>query len=493
MNRMHQGLAGLLMASVAGAATAGMHHICFEASPLYVRGVTVLRMVVACDDDSGAACSITAPTMKPDRVLYPAVPPVLGPRTYALYERELVPNDPPSQRLLEADIQFAGGKTTCRLQAQGALGFDPGPSGSLTGFSTDASGLATTGVWRVDAKGSLARVAVPAGFVAVGGGGQAEPGALLWVTRFESANPRVWYAKSRTVTLGTPGQTTGFAVGLQIGRPENPVKAAMPVLWTGNRSLTGGTSDPAAAIPVPKDSVVLGGDVQPQAPGTRIDLAGQFATVSAPVAVLSWLRCVLAAKPCQPLEAAGWQAESKDDGRFPGEMTTVMATLPRIVPVDGVDYEVRGKVIQATSNVGVLPAMGVSGLRGSYAVTGAGAQVNWRPFNLQNPAGAGTRLSSVEPRLDLGGASVSAGSMASMTPASVTAYALGIQLMPAGMPAEPDRMSADTPMDVTWMCLVAGEALASSQMCRKYQGAQLPLGSVCKTFSDLSTCGFCGP
>lgn len=493
MNKVHQGLLGLVLASMGVSASAGLHHICYEASPLFARGITVLRMVVACDDDSGSACTISAPTMKPDRVLFPLLPPVQGPRNFALYERELAPNDPPSVRLLEADIQFGSTTRTCRIQAQGALGFDPGPTGSLTGFSTDASGLVTTGVWRLDAKGSLATMKVPEGFTVVGGGGQAGTSALLWLTRFETAHPRGWYAGSKTPLPDSPDRTTGFAVGMQIGRPENPVKTPVPVLWVPGRSAAVATSDPSAQVQVPKDSVVLGGDLQPQTPGLRTDLVGQFATVSAPVSPAAWLRCVLVGQACHPLEAVGWQGESKDDGRFPGELAITMKALPRIVTVDGVDHEVRGKMVSATSAVGPAPAVDVGGLRGEYAVTGAGAELNWRPFNTQNPAAAGTRLTRIEPRPDWGGASVEAGPGASMTPASITGYALGIKLVPKGTPAEPERPRADLPMDVTWMCRVAGEALAPSRMCLKYQGWQLTLGSVCTYFSDLPKFGYCKP
>jgi hypothetical protein len=128
----------------------------------------------------------------------------------------------------------------------------------------------------------------------------------------------------------------------------------------------------------------------------------------------------------------GWRVESKDHGNaHPGYISTEILEMPLTITVGSAVFEVRGKHVEATSGVAAHPAADASGLRGEYAVTGIGAAVDWRSHGW-----AGNLLWKLEPRADLGGASVSSKDHFWASPATITGYALGIKLVPAGTPPE---------------------------------------------------------
>jgi hypothetical protein len=83
--------------------------------------------------------------------------------------------------------------------------------------------------------------------------------------------------------------------------------------------------------------------------------------------------------------------------------------------------------VQATSAVAAHPAVDVGGLRGEYALTGIGAAVDWRSHGP-----SGNLLWKLEPRADLGGASVASKDHVFPSPATITGFALGIKLVRPG-------------------------------------------------------------
>jgi hypothetical protein len=166
-------------------------------------------------------------------------------------------------------------------------------------------------------------------------------------------------------------------------------------------------------------------------------MIGQFATVSAPI-IGNIFRCTQDPSgffSCGTVAAAtGWRVESKDHVvSHPGWINLQMLALPLTINVGGVNWEVRGQYVSATSAVAAHPAIDVSGLRGEYALTGIGATVDWRRVDrLSGQVAAGNLLWKLEPRADLGGASVAAKDHIISSPASITGYALGIKLVPPG-------------------------------------------------------------
>lgn len=506
MKHRYRVLLGLVLASMGAAASAGRHHICYEGPPDRLPGGQVmLKLVVGCADDSGAACWVTAvPPPAPPRGQLPVLPLnptqprnlsdwVEGVGSHWFFERQTGSGSPPGDTVMEVDIHFAKETRRCRVDARSTRSYSAAPDGVLAGFSTDASGLATTGVWRKTQAGDATTVLVPPDFVVVGGGVLAAGGALVTQARFDAFDDRRWSVATRDPSGKPVTQTTGYAIGLQIGGAQGQQALA------GSLSLTSASSaapveDPVALVGLRPGEVALGAGVHAVTPVAPTVSNKRFATVSAPSPGTAWLQCLLLQQPCPPPQVLGWTAESKDDSAAPGGVSTQLRTLARKIVVDGQTWEVRGKLVQATSPVDTQPQTQVGGLRGEYAVTGVGATVNWRPFNRANPAAAGTRLMGIVPTFEQGGAVVQTGFGATQTVASVTGHALGIKLVPVGTPPEVEEPPhTELPMDVSWMCLVGGESLASSAMCLKYQGAVLRLGTVCKYFSDLPKFGYCKP
>ncbi len=97
----------------------------------------------------------------------------------------------------------------------------------------------------------------------------------------------------------------------------------------------------------------------------------------------------------------------------------------------GKTFNVQARFVSAASGIAAHPAVDVSGLRGEYALTGIGAAVDWRRYDQNgNQTAAGNLLWKLEPRADLGGASVASKDHILSSPARITGYALGIKLVP---------------------------------------------------------------
>jgi hypothetical protein len=368
----------------------------------------------------------------------------------------------------------------------------------MTGFSSDGSGLVSTGVWRITFVGSEAALRVPGDFLAVGGGFQSEPGAFVHAANYNWKAPdREWHALSRTDTLQYPKTTTAYAIGLRVqGLHSERELAPLMSLQTAGSSLQMPQSAPRADVLAAPDRVVVGAGVH--AAGNYFGL-GQFITMTAPFEPaslpLSFLRCVIVGRPCTPPEPLGWDAESKDEaGLHSGRVGLEMLTLPRKLQVMGKDYEVRARHVHNTSLPGYQSSVVATGLRGEFAVTNAGARTLWAIYNPSgNPATSSSRLTEVAPRLDLGGAQASVNHGSSASRAAVTAYANGIKLVPVGTP--PDLIESPWTtliVDVGWWCTVDGRLDGNTELC-KLKGKQILANEVCSNFKELQEFGYCRP
>lgn len=453
--------AGLTLALACSTAGARMHQICFEVAPENKSGVTTPAAVFGCAIDGGGSCTITALTGGMSSSPFAPVSQfVQSPGTFKHFSFVF------NLGLMQARVDFFDSNgtkiadRTCTVNAQGAATAHAGgatPGAVLTGFSTDASGLATTGVWKrqtsfaPSARSNLA-IAVPFDFVAVGGGamGVASPiGALITRSQFEvsAGIQRTWRAQtSEAGGAAQPHQVTTFAIGLRIeGLHSRDLTPQLQTVFAGSTPAVAGHPSAQANQPVIGGSVILSGTIAAFADSSNapIDQIGQFATVSAPV-VGTALQCTQPAPgffKCIPVPAiTGWRVESKDHVvPHPGSVSVQMLALPTsLLMSDNVTrFEVRGKHVAATSAVAAHPAVDVAGLRGEYALTGIGASVDWRRFDpFGNQTAAGNLLWKMEPRADFGGASVAAKDHIISSPASVTAFALGIKLVAPGTPPE---------------------------------------------------------
>jgi hypothetical protein len=326
------------------------------------------------------------------------------------------------------------------------------PGAVLTGFSTDVSGLVTTGVWRLqattDSPWRRLTVQAPGDFVSVGGGatGVEVPNGAVIIESMRTVtypgDERSWRAS--TTEAGGAAQlhrTTAYVIGMHIeGLSTSSLAALLQSSTATSFPTIAALSSTQVAQSVIGGSAVLSGGLQAWADSSNaINMIGQFATASAPQlgktfrclpTATGFLKCTIVLSP------TGWRVESKDHViAHPGWINVQMLALPLTLTVNGVAWEVRSGYVSASSAVVAHPAVDVSGLRGDYALTGIGASVDWKRFDASgNQVAAGNLLWKLEPRADLGGASVASKDHVIASPASITGYALGIKLVPPGTP-----------------------------------------------------------
>jgi hypothetical protein len=323
------------------------------------------------------------------------------------------------------------------------------PGAELTGFTSDLSGLVSTGVWKRLSPGAAAAsnrvtVEVPADFIAVGGGavGQEWPQGALVMESYQSdtmggsgvGNWRRWTAKTADLTNPDPHRATAYAIGMRItGLHARDLAPLLKVVPQVAYPAMAAVPTNQAVIPIPNRAayadtgfVPLSGGVLAQAdPSNSPYLLGQYVTVTAP----TYAACPVG-ETCKISAITGWRVESTDHWLdHPGTVQTAILGLPATVVVSGIAYKVVSRYVSETSAVAAHPAVDVGGLPG-YALTGIGAAVDWRdpmlPPKAQPP---GNLIWKLEPRADLLGASVASKDHLFSSPGSITGYALGIRLV----------------------------------------------------------------
>jgi hypothetical protein len=533
--------------TASAAAHAGQHSICYEGptrvtlngiSPTTVLEET-LTMVVGCIDDSGARCVITpvgadvpglaSPVqLKWDRDAHIAAQRIATSGEFAFYEfSQANTSNPARATRLRATITFKSGDVhDCDVTPRGYIAapwttngspaYQGHATGVLTGFSTDASGHVTTGVWRTSQKGGFAQSWVPGDFIVVGGGASAGDDGFIEASRFSDAlDPlRGWEAKaynSSNSTLMPPsGPTASYAIGLRIrGLPTNltplvpdgmaranvhDLRALVGRMEASSVTLAPGQPMPdwSVALPTPVN-VALGGGIDARATINARNNTGRgvFAVGNHPVDALRWLACAVLLGPCPPPQATGWRTAAVSElGFYVGDVSVRQAFLPAKVDIDGTIWEVRGRMVSATSAVGQVGSkMEVKGLRGAYAVVGVGGLVNWRPYTRWY-ADINTWLARIEPRLDIGGAAVES-RVAAAPPGttSLTAYALGIRLVPAGTPPDVEEPVHAVAIDTSWLCTIH-PMLQESSACRG-EIKLVKVSEFCRSFPDMPKYDLC--
>lgn len=459
MLRLEHWVGGVALAFACASASAGMHQICYEGLPEYKSGQWTPNGIFGCNSDGDGYCTISPVSTgfisrsNP----YPLNSFVQSAGTFRYFDFSS------SAGTFTAKVEFFDGNSVkraermCTVNARGVYASERGHATSgavLTGFSTDASGLATSGVWRLlaPAMSTFNRISVqaPSDFVAVGGGamGTNTPsGAMITEsTRYASygGDQRSW--KARTTEAGGAAQshrTTAYVIGLHIEGIAARDLAPLLIHASGTTApTTVGHPVGQATQPILGGSAVISGGFEAFASGgTPLgSLLGQLATVSAPLISQffsctegfgGFMRCRLVTG------MTGWRAESKDHViAGPGWINTQMLALPLTINVGGTTFEVHTRHVTATSAVAAHPAADVGGLRGDFALTGVGATVDWRRFDqFGNQTAAGNLLWKLEPRADIGGASVASKDHIISSPASITAHAIGIRLViPGSLP-----------------------------------------------------------
>lgn len=426
-----------------GAAAAGRHQICYEDEAITGN----MTAVWGCYEDAGGRCKVqplTGPTVTSINAFnHPA---------QGDYVKEMFQ----SWATYSIDIQFfnAGNSTatpdetrSCEVNGQAFTRGAASANAELTGFTTDRSGLVTTGVWKVtsavQSRSVGQTVNVPWDFAVVGGGviGQELPsGALIVESEVDSGNPRGWSGKTSDDTVVQSHTNTVYAIGMRI----HGVDFATLQSWiqhpSGSSPLTP-AHFPVNEIQRSQGSVLLSGGTFAKADSSNsTTLLGQYATNTYPVLGAPMFQCTLGTSGliCEQVTlATAWHVSSSDHlANHPGFDDVSATTIPSVLNINGSNWAVVAAVVSSTSDWADHPTADVSGLLGDFALTGIGARVELAPFvavaaHLRPPPrlSAGNLLWKLEPRPDIGGATVASKDHIRTSPARITAYAIGVKLV----------------------------------------------------------------
>lgn len=468
-------------------ALAGQHFICYEGIPEQRNGRTIAKVWAGCYDDS--------------------IPSIPAGRSTCSFEIDkgglsttpwtMLNQLPVSREVFSSIGHFSYFECTACITASGSLklkvkfdstpdvtkacdvtikGIDGAADGTLTGFSSDETGLVSTGVWQRDVSDrQQVSPTVPWDFIVSGGGFvQADPQAFIRRAGYFDTQPgagKQWVVNSsRDNSTADPRSLTAYTVGLRIhGIPPrrrpgemfpDPNIALDELLQfrsgdsdenqqsSGNLALTHATLITAAS-----DRVIIGGGIRSILPPIPSNKA-QAIIETAPVDLTAFL-CSIAINPSSLCRLSrgvqgptAWSAVATDNGltrttnAVEGQILTLPISIPRseTVLINGREtslvrwYGVASRFVESTAPRRTSRRPGqcttvATGLRGEYAVTSAGAA--------SVPArGSGSssaiRLAEVVPLLNEGGAQASASRCSRNE--TIKAFANGIKLFPLRLP-----------------------------------------------------------
>ncbi len=402
-------VAGLLAPLAAHAAN---HQICFQ-------GLDATHATITCrTDDPSSGCTIDPPSG------WNEVLGLFGPGWRLGYYDTGVVVAPARAR---ARVTFHDGTVrSCTTE----LAPIPRLIGALAGYTTDASGLVTTGVFSFVDNVSSVFVGqakgysfAPAGFLAAGGGvvGAESPiGTLL-----QSSYP---YELPGSSPVGLWIADTFEPLGLQLTRPVvYAIALAIEGLSGGELNALveqeawevgahGNVSSASSVIRLGR-VLISGGAVGRM--GSNDQWNNPNLTATYPVQ----LPCLFSFCSNGRRPAVGWTAATKGFESRTGQAVSMAVTMPERIVVGGASYRVRTNVTSASSGLAQHPAAVVAGRPGEYALTAIGARVDWTAYGT-----GGNYLWKLLPRPDIAGAEVASKDHAYSSPAVVTAFAVGMKL-----------------------------------------------------------------
>jgi hypothetical protein len=303
------------------------------------------------------------------------------------------------------------------------------PQGDLVGYTTDDSGLLMTGVWSRSTSPSdyaspwIVNVEVPYDFVVTGGGAagaEVPNGAMLSMVAAQtwSALYPVWSSMTEELQSADPYLHESRAIGIKVeGLTYSDLTARMSITYASSYWASGRTPHAAMSVAAPAGWLAVGGGASTN------DATPRFLTASAPI-VRQVYPCLK--HFCRPgLVVDGWQARSKDHVvSAPGSVAVQLVLIAPELIIFGHRYRVDVAAWAATSSVAQHPSVSVTGAPGTYALTGVGAYVDWEPYGW-----AGNLLWKVLPVPNIAGAEVASKDHTIVSPATVTAYAVGARLV----------------------------------------------------------------
>ena len=407
------------------ARAAGHHQICYQLAPTL--GQTNVGAFQCRSDDPAIGCSISVP----GTTLWSSSSTANSASSTVIF---------PSQGTFVGQVQFTDGVSrNCTIDiGYVAPNNHTGPVPTLIGYTTDESGLLMTGVWQQASPASstiaMRELQLPAGFLGVGGGAEGAelPSGMLLVKALHQAAgpPHSWNAWASANVFAQTSPVISYAIGMRIeGLSTTTLESlvAEPHVYSSGG---GYSSQPTATVTTPAGTVALGG-------GFDAALGGLYQFVFSSLPTVKQ-QCY-ANGTCEQVITAWTTASTENLVSSPiGAITAQIATLPKQLTIGGNPYYVMSWVTNGVSAVAQHPSVAASGLMGEFALTGVGAFVNWQYYG-----GAPNLLWKVKPRPDIAGAEAASKDHGIVAPASVSAWAVGIKLVPGYVP--PPQSSGKPP------------------------------------------------
>jgi hypothetical protein len=397
------------------------HQICYQIQPR--PGSTTITADFLCrtDGTSTPGCQVTAVTGAATYYHFPQGASDTGEATFAApgtYVGTVQFNDGTSRNCTVEIPANATLKPTFGEQNPGVLA-----------FTTDASGLVTTGIWTAHSFASpdLRQVTLtPPDFVAVGGGFTGSTSGPILMLLNEGSQPVEWSSIGASSPIGAQGVVTSYSIGLKI---EGLTLAQLRGLYSATG---GGPSYPPSTNPsmtqtvsvtYPQTTAAIGG-------GGQTGPAGQYTTVTAPQ---TWQQC-FANSTCEEM-LSGWKVASRSSGprfgrgvrQIPGQVYTELVTLPKVLTIAGQTFHVETWILSANSTA-ATPANASVTLPIDYALTSIGATALTSGFA---PSG-GNFIWSLVPIQ--GGATASSLVLPIAKSGTVTVSAVGMKLVAGPIP-----------------------------------------------------------
>jgi hypothetical protein len=427
----------LALLAVPAAGWAADHQICYQLPPQPYsnnQSAIIARFVCRTDGVNPAGCTISG------------VQPVAGQPLASFTDLNKTPSSDEAEAVLNSagtyvgTVKFTDGTVrNCTVEVPLAYSLKPtlGTQNRLVqGFTTDVSGLVTTGVWMATsapADPAFQEVAVPPDFVAVGGGvvgAEGPNGVMVTSSQHDNGNlgpagPQLWSTGVHSNVPAQTGSATAYAIGLKIqgiSRASLQQMVAWPVTQTAPPGVPHPTLTLMTTASYTPNNIAIGGGVQANQASTPL---GQYVTQSVPV---TSQQCY-ANNTCEQV-VTGWSVASKDHiNPSPWWIIAQLTTLPKTLMIGGAPWHVETWVSNATSAVLPHPSTGVS-LPPDFALTAVGAVANWQT----SPTAAGNLLWDLKPRPDIDGVEAASKDESIPSPASLTAYAIGMKLVPGPVP-----------------------------------------------------------
>jgi hypothetical protein len=415
-------------------AWAGDHQICYQIPPLPGWHTVAARFLCRTDGTNLPGCQVNSVVAAPGSPQIASFSFVNQTGTGA-----------------EAEATFSGAGTyigtftfadntvrNCTVEIPATYTLAPNPNTGyqnrfLIGYSTDASGLVMTGIWQANsypADPAFQTVVVPPDFIAVGGGAEGAelPSGVLVTSSIHDTsggqgNPQFWSTGVHSNVPAQTGSALAWGIGLKIQGINNATLRQMvqfPLALSSSAAHPSVTE--TANITYPQTTAAIGGGVLADQAASPF---GQYVTESAPQV---YQQCYSNGTFEQLV--SGWTAASKDHiNPSPWWVTAQMTAVPKVLTINGSTFHVETWVSNASSDVLAHPDVAV-GLPDGYSLTSVGAFVNWQT----SPSAAGNLLWRLKPRPDLNGAEAASKDQMFSSPASITAYAIGMKLVAGNIP-----------------------------------------------------------